>query len=209
MKTAGKQFRDCSNAVHEFESMFRAGLQSLVKDLSDAPWFIRERDVVNRFVFRHLVPLFQENGWDINQIGIEIPVRVSPLSDKHRPGVYGDIVVWPHERATSWRRCKPLARIEWKHASCRERTLTGLLNARKEVEEQLMHNVRLAFRNYVVTTARHKGWVELCCLQIDDESSVSKFLEPDKLPAVGDEEPYKSPYPTIARHEPDCPECVL
>jgi hypothetical protein len=45
-----RQFRDLSDLTATFEG-FRAALESLLPDLADAPWYVRERDVVNLFVF--------------------------------------------------------------------------------------------------------------------------------------------------------------
>jgi hypothetical protein len=121
-----RQFRDLSNPTGTFDGLFRAALESLLPDLADAPWYVRERDVVNLFVFRHLVPQFQAANLDISQIAIEVPVQVLPESPKEKPGFYADIVVWPHNKATVWRTCKPLARIEWKNISCRTKKAAHL-----------------------------------------------------------------------------------
>jgi hypothetical protein len=133
MSGAFRQFRDLSNPVDSFERLFGASLESFLPDLADAPWYVRERDVVNLFVFGHLVPKFQAEGLDIGQIGIEIPVQVIPQSKKAALGVYADIVVWPHKKATVWRTCKPLARIEWKNISCRERAIWSLKRQHKRI----------------------------------------------------------------------------
>ena len=114
-----RQFRDLSDPIATFEGLFHAALESLLPDLADAPWYVRERDVVNLFVFRHLVRQFQDVKLDIGQFGIEVPVQVLPENPEEKPGVYADIVVWHHNKATAWRTCKPLARIEWKNISCR------------------------------------------------------------------------------------------
>jgi len=111
-----RQFRDLPDPTATFEGLFRAALESLLPDLADAPCYVRERDVVNLFVFGHLVPQFQDAKLDIGQLGIEVPVQVLPESPSEKPGVYADIAVWHHHKATAWRTCKPLARIEWKNS---------------------------------------------------------------------------------------------
>jgi len=100
MQSTFQQFRNLSEPIGTFERLFHAALQSLVPDLADAPWYVREREVVNLFVFRHLVPQFQAAKLDISQIGIEVPVQVLPESAEGKPAVYADIVVWPHIKAT-------------------------------------------------------------------------------------------------------------
>src|ERR1039457_7034766 len=99
-----RQFRDLSDPTGTFEGLFRTALESLLPDLADAPWYVRERDVVNLFVFRHLVPQFQDAKLDIGQIGIEVPVQVLPESPKEKSAVNADIVVRPHTRAPP---CRP------------------------------------------------------------------------------------------------------
>src|ERR1035441_4727092 len=126
MNSTFQQFRDLPNPIATFERLFRAALESLVPDLADAPWYVREREVVNLFVFRHLIPQFHAENLDIGQIGIEIPFQVIRESSKAKPFVYADIVVQPHIKATLWRQCKPLARIEWKNISCREKRTSNL-----------------------------------------------------------------------------------
>jgi hypothetical protein len=44
-----RQFRDLSDPIATFKGLFRAALESLLPDLADAPWYVRERDVVNLF----------------------------------------------------------------------------------------------------------------------------------------------------------------
>jgi hypothetical protein len=61
-----------------FEQLFRAALKSLLSDLAKAPWYVREREVVNLFVFGHLIPQFEEKNLDISQLGIEVPVQKPP-----------------------------------------------------------------------------------------------------------------------------------
>ncbi|MBZ5689830.1 MAG: hypothetical protein LAP86_32950 [Acidobacteriia bacterium] len=53
---AFQQFRDLpADPTVTFERLFRAALESLLPDLAEAPWYVREREVVNLFVFRHLL----------------------------------------------------------------------------------------------------------------------------------------------------------
>src|ERR1035441_10819084 len=176
MNSTFQQFRDLPNPIATFERLFRAALESLVPDLADAPWYIREREVVNLFVFRHLVPQFQAEKLDLGQISIEVPVQVFPESIKSKPTVYADIAVWPHIKATLWRTCKPLARIEWKNISCRQKSTCDLERQHQEDIDHLNLNWQLASTNYAVLTARQGGGVEIRCKRIarSEERRVGK-----------------------------------
>jgi hypothetical protein len=178
--TTLKQFRDLPNPTVIFERLFRAALESLLPDLATAPWYVREREVVNLFMFGHLVPQFQlqTENLDIGQIGIEVPVKVFPQNDDERPSVYADIAVWPHSKAGVWRTCKPFARIEWKNISCREKSGSDLERQHQDDIDHLRHNCRLAFLNYAVLTSRRGGKVELRCTRIVDGT-------PTEMPKLG------------------------
>src|SRR5215469_16339333 len=119
-----KQFCEMSteDAVSAFEQIFKSALESLFPDLAKMPWYIRERQVVNLYVFNHLIPLFQRDLLDLGQIGIEVPVWVRPETAENKPATSGDLVIWSHNHATNWYGCKPLAWIEWAHCNCRQRT---------------------------------------------------------------------------------------
>ena len=182
-----RQFRDLSDPTATFEGLFRAALESLLPDLADAPWYVRERDVVNLFVFRHLVLQFQDAKLDIGQIGIEVPVQVLPESPKEKSGVYADIVVWPHNKATAWRTCKPFARIEWKNISCRAKKATHLEREHQKDIEHLNDNCQLASVGYALLTVRQGGFVEIRCKRIAD-GQVSEFLTLKREATNKDEE---------------------
>jgi hypothetical protein len=187
--------------------LFRAALESLLPDLADAPWYVRERDVVNLFVFGHLVPQFRTAQMDIRQIAIEVPVQVLPESPKEKPGFYADIVVWPHNKATVWRTCKPLARIEWKNISCRTKKAAHLEGEHKKDILHLRHNSHLSSVSYALLTVRQGGIVELRCKRIapgiEDE-----FLSL-RREGTGDETPIRVPgYEEAMSRPQDCPDCV-
>ena len=84
MKSTLKQFRDLPDPIGTFERLFRAALESFIPDLAASPWYVRERDVVNLFVFGHLLPQFQNEDLDIRQVGIEIPVLKLPDSSTEK-----------------------------------------------------------------------------------------------------------------------------
>jgi hypothetical protein len=179
-------FRDLGpNAESIFRELFHNALSTLLPDLADAPWFVREREIVNLFVFRHLLPEFQNQGLRIDQIGIEFPLPKIPESPKERPGSAADILVWPHERATLWHRCRPLARIEWKNMSCRNTSLTAAKRLQQEDLVFLQTNQYFADLNYSVLTTRHDQVVRVECIEIPEASRPPFFK--DEVPAIGDE----------------------
>jgi hypothetical protein len=207
--TTFHQFRDLSDPTAAFGELFRAALESL-PDLADAPWYVRERDVVNLFVFRHLVPTFQAANLDIGQIAIEVPVQVLPQSPEEKHGVYADIVVWPHNKATVWRKCKPLARIEWKNISCRVKNARHLEGQHQKDIEHLNDNCQLTSMGYALLTVRQGGSVEIRCKRIAD-GKVSEFLTLKREATNKDEENAISrlPYEAAMSRKQECPICVF
>jgi hypothetical protein len=162
-----RQFRDLDDPIGSFENLFRGALQSLVPDLAASPWYIREREVVNLFVFGHLVPQFQQNGnLDLRQIGIEVPVQKTPESVKAKHGKYADILVWSHCKATIFRTCKPLVHIEWKNISCREENRADLLRQYAKDILFLQRDRQWASANYAVLTEWQDSQVKLHCTRI-------------------------------------------
>jgi hypothetical protein len=206
--TTSQQFRDLSEPTGTFERLFHAVLKTLLPDLADAPWYVREREVVNLFVFRHLIPQFQTEHLDISQLGIEVPVQVSPGSDKGRPSVYADIVVWWHSKATVWRTCKPLARIEWKNISCREQSPANLKRQHRENVRCFHQNWQFASLNYAVLTARQRGSVEVCCTRIVDGVR-EEMLPVPPCTGTGDESTIIGIGYGPAMSRPQaCPDCI-
>ncbi len=206
-----RQFSELSEPIGTFERLFCAALAELLPDLTESPWYVREREVVNRFVFRWLIPKFQSENLDISQIGIEIPVQVSPQSRKEKPSVSGDIVVWLHSKAGVWLTCKPLARIEWKNISCREKSGSNLNRQHRRDIERLIHNSRLAYLNYAVLTSRQGGKVELLCTRIVD-GTPTELLELGPSNGSGTEVENiisKMDYNDAMSRQHECPHCEL
>lgn len=168
--------REGQDPVAVFEEVFRAALESAVHDLASTPYYVRERSVVNLFVFGHLVPKFQEKALDIRQICIEEGMQKHRDSEKAKHGRYADVLVWPHQMATLWRTCKPLAVIEWKNISCREKdgeNPSGLKAAHKEDIEFLNHNADLISIGYAVLSDQRNMCVKLECKRVSLESTSS------------------------------------
>ncbi|MBZ5613693.1 MAG: hypothetical protein LAO23_06765 [Acidobacteriia bacterium] len=193
-----KQFRDLpeNDRVGTFEKLFRAALVSFLPDLAAAPWYVREREVVNLFVFGHLIPQFQDHDLDIRQLCIEVPVlklRKSTNDELAKPeisqpgtggpvskppkaprqtlGKYGDIVVWTHNKATIWQTCRPLAHIEWKNINCLEKYPKKQLERAHEQDICLLqHNRSLVCVSYAVLTDWRNCHVEMRCKKISNGS---------------------------------------
>ena len=201
-----RQFRDLQDPTAAFEELSRAALESLLPDLADAPWYVRERDVVNLFVFGHLVPQFRTAQMDIRQIAIEVPVQVLPESPKEKPGVYADIVVWPHSRATVWRKCKPLARIEWKNISCRAKKSAHLEGQHQKDILHLKRNSHLASVSYALLTVRQGGIVEIRCKRI--ATGIEDEFFSDRRAGTGDETPITVGYEEAMSRAQECPGCA-
>jgi len=118
------------------DEILRKSFQGLFDDLCCCEWYVREHEVVNLFVFGHLVPLFLRHQLDLTRIGIEVQVLQvdhSPLQKK-KFGARKDIVIWSEAKMTPskgvdlsvMRPClielrgpgqKPFAVMEWKHIS--------------------------------------------------------------------------------------------
>jgi|SRR6516165_8426895 hypothetical protein len=123
MPTSSQNFIDRENPLTLLDRLVRRAMCALFTDVCLYPHLVREHELVNRFVFAHLVREFEPENLDLTQIGIECPVRVSQLdaeykakhtnSSRQKPGPRKDLVIWPHSEATLWCGCKPLAVIEW------------------------------------------------------------------------------------------------
>jgi hypothetical protein len=118
------------------DEILRKSFQGLFEDLCCCEWYVREHEVVNLFVFGHLVPLFQHHQLDLTSIGIEVQVLQvdsSPLK-KRRYGARKDVVIWSQPKMTPFKGVdltgmksdlielrgpgqKPFAVMEWKHIS--------------------------------------------------------------------------------------------
>jgi hypothetical protein len=210
--TTVQEFRDLPNPIDTFERLFRAALNALLPDLAESPWYVREREVVNLFVFGHLIPQFQTENLDLGQLGIEVPVMKLPKPTeakcgnpeeseisqidigvpvpqaakqlKEKPCKNADIVVWPHTKATVWRTCKPLVHIEWKNISCREKNPHVLQRQHEDDILLLERSQRLVSVSYAVLTDQQDKHVSLRCVRIKDGVTQKDFFSAPKLPAT-------------------------
>jgi hypothetical protein len=207
------QFSDLAEPVTTFEKVFNAALSSLVSDLSDKPWYIRERQIVNLFVFDHLIPAFRSNQpeLDVGQINIETSIWITPRNESEEPGIPADIVVWPHRKATNWRTCKPMARIEWKNISCVEPDPSGKRKQHWEDVNRLCRQRHHSVLNYAILTLRQSNQLKLSFKKIDADEYPR--TNPDfcalATAAFGDKTPYEGGYAANSIRPLQCPECSV
>lgn len=207
-----KQFSEMStqDAVETFEQIFKGALESLASDLARMPWYIRERQVVNLFVFHHLVPQFQRKDVDLDlgQIGIEIPIWVNPKTEKNKLGIYGDLVIWPHNYATNWYGCKPLAWVEWAHCGCREQTCKSKWDHHISDFKKLKRNPQSSLLRYAILTKRHQGKIKIHRRKVNgtDDGELTVYPRIGVI-VSGDETPYKGDTPEIWKRGQTCEVC--
>jgi len=101
------------------DNLIERSLQGLAQDGHLAGWYGKERDWVNYFTHRHLMPQCSSSNLvhDCAQICIEVPVPQSPEYSK--PSVCRDIVIWHTPGDTCFApngqpSKHPLAIVEWK-----------------------------------------------------------------------------------------------
>jgi len=114
------------------DKVLRSTLAALFADLERCNWYVREHEVVNRFVFVHLIPAFQSNNLDLALLGIESPVMQMRQHPKSKLGARKDVVIWREagdtflkgcdlsdglDESLREQACKPLAVMEWKNIS--------------------------------------------------------------------------------------------
>ena len=105
----------------ELNLVIRRSLKDLARDVCDSNgWFGREREVVSRYVFGHLLRYCKEGHvlHDPTQIVFESAVPQIPGPNR-KALVCKDVVIWPEPGMTCWDEERkpvryPLAIIEWK-----------------------------------------------------------------------------------------------
>lgn len=184
MKTAVKQFCGLAKPIGTFERLFRDALESFLPNLAASLWHVREHEVVNLFVFRHLIPQFRKRKLDIGQIGVEVPLLRLPKLKTEKPpkGKYADIAVWFHSNASRSRTCRPLAHIEWKNISCLDPEKKAREQKQKHKEDIrcLKHNQTLASACYAVLTDQRNGYVKIFCTRIVNGTKATNFFAPSR-----------------------------
>jgi len=104
------------------DALIARSLADCAEDLRRSPWFGRENELVNLFVFGHLLRLASVNPSVLQpgQIGIEVAVPQLPdWGTRPKKDVRKDLVIWPAPRTTCWagpriHGAPPLAVMEWK-----------------------------------------------------------------------------------------------
>lgn len=222
------QLRDCGeDPIVIFEELFHTALGKLLPELAKAPWYVREREVVNLFVFGHLIPQFQKKNLDISQLGIEVAVQKLPKiieaeSDgaksskqaREMLGRYADIVVWPHAEATLWQTCKPLVQVEWKHISCRTERPPDIKKGHEDDIRLLQHNRSLVCVSYAVLTEWHmdqrERYVEVSCKRIGVVKESGDFWSRKVAATCSESEiaVLQGPHEKVRSRPQACPVCI-
>lgn len=209
-----QQFRHLPNPIGTFDALFLAALKELLPDLAGAPWYVREHEVVNLFVFGHLIRQFQDRNLDLGQIGIEVPVKNIPDPQNSNPkrSVGADIVVWPHRKATLWHLCKPLARVEWKNISCREESPRLLEKQHDEDIRRLIRNRPDVGVSYAVLTDQRGGYVQVRAKRISEgRDPEDLFAKPARCEATCTEKAIadlQGGIRDLVLRPQACPECM-
>lgn len=101
------------------DSLIRESLTALASDSHVRTWRAKERNWVNYYAFRHLLPRCADGSpfFDPAQLSIEIAVAQPP--ERVKPTAPKDLVIWPTPGATcwddTWKPClQPLVVSEWK-----------------------------------------------------------------------------------------------
>jgi hypothetical protein len=177
-------FADLTDPIAIFDGFMRTSLPALYGELLSSDCYVREHEVVNLFVFGHLVPLFQAHDLDLRQIGIEYPVTKLQSSAVSKPRARKDLVIWPKVGATLWNGFAPLAIVEWKHISMRtDRPLDVRSGYRMDIEwlKQNRDRMRVGF---AVLVERRSEFLSLECVRVQDVEQ--EFLRlPIRAAAVG------------------------
>jgi hypothetical protein len=152
----------------------------MYEELFTCDCYVREHEVVNLFVFGHLVPMFMKHDLDLRQIGIEYPVLKVKEGVKSKRGARKDLVIWPRSAATLWNGYRPLAVIEWKHISRITSRPPEVRAAHLKDINWLTVNKDMMRVGYAVLVERTASDLLLTCTRVQGESNTS-FL---RLPAA-------------------------
>lgn len=159
-------FEDFPDPVSELDRMMTDSLRTLYEELVVSECYVREHEVVNLFVFGHLVPLFQRHNLDLRQIGIEYPVSKIVERPKSKPGARKDLVIWPKVGATRWNNHKPIAVVEWKHISRITPQPTEVRKAYLKDIEWLTVNREMMLVGFAILVERTKSGLGLECARV-------------------------------------------
>jgi hypothetical protein len=144
------------------DRLVRAALQAFTEDFTQARWWGKEHDCVNRFVHGFLIPQGIESGIFTHptQVGIEVGVAQPKRLD--RPAARKDVVVWPEPWMSCWNESfepvnQPIAVLEWKLVRRR-----NSLECHKHDREWLSAFAaeHTGFVGYAVTLNRDRGQTE-------------------------------------------------
>ena len=119
-----------AKSVTQIDSLIRSALESFVRDIRSDDLWRREHELVNLFVFGHLVPKSRGSGVisDLTQIGIgtAVPQLKRRWTRRKDSDVCKDVVIWPEPGMTCWDdngkpEYFPLSVLEWKSLNRQDR----------------------------------------------------------------------------------------
>ena len=169
-------FDQLPNAVEVLDEMMGQSLPPFFEELAGHDGYVREHEIVNLFVFGHLVPQFQRRGLDLRQIGIEYPVKQIQLSSGDAPCTLRHLVVWPRVGATLWCGYQPVAVVEWKNISSITHEPAQVRRGHKKDVEWLRTNSGLMQVGYACLVTRCELKLTFSCIRVEREIE-SRFLE--------------------------------
>jgi hypothetical protein len=141
--TQGRALEEFPNPIETIECLLSEAFQGFFPDLEGKEHYLHEHEVVNLFVFGHLVPLFIKEGIDLTQIGIEFPISKHSHELGSKPRARKDLVIWSHPGATLWQGRQPLAVIEWKHSSGRKSLQKAATEHKSDIDWLLRNTDRM------------------------------------------------------------------
>jgi hypothetical protein len=164
-------FDELPNLVEAFDEIMRDSLSPFCEELAATECYRHEHQMVNLFVFGHLVPQFQRCNLDLRQIGIEHPVRQIPHGISGKSRARKDLVIWPRVSVTLFNGFQPLAVVEWKRNS---------ITAHQQDVRWLKTNTDLMQVGYACLVTRSESGLTLSCTRVE-HGIESLFVD---LPAV-------------------------
>lgn len=97
----------------KLQNELRQLISAFFIDVKKEHWFGKEREMISRFAFTHLI---KSKLLSPEQIGIE--VRVKQVNTGGKKEVCKDLIIWKYPNQTVWsKENTPLCIMEWKHGN--------------------------------------------------------------------------------------------
>lgn len=96
----------------------KKSLEQFLDEVNQEKWYGKERELINRFVFNHLINMVEINSdfYSPAQIAIESRVKqIKSITGRNKKEVCKDLVIWQKPNQTVWADgANPLLIMEWK-----------------------------------------------------------------------------------------------